>query len=201
MSNNIYNYIYLPNHPKAHQNGCVYEHIIVAEQKIGRYLTEEEVVHHIDENKKNNSPENLIVFATNIDHSRFHKLNLNISELSFSDGHYFVEITEEIIRNIIHKHLFSIEQFKQDFPEYIYLLNKCAVCGKECFNKYCSSECVHISQSKFNPTKDELLNDIINMSMIQVGKKYGVSDNAIRKRCKKLGLPFYTKDIKKLIIK
>lgn len=41
---------------------------------------------------------------------------------------------------------------------------------------------------KFNPTKEELELDINSMSMIQVGKKYGVRDNSVRKRCKKLGI-------------
>lgn len=32
MSEKSYNYIYLPNHHKAHQDGYVYEHIIVADK-------------------------------------------------------------------------------------------------------------------------------------------------------------------------
>lgn len=36
-------------------------------------------------------------------------------------------------------------------------------------------------------------------SFLQVGKYYGVSDNMIRKRCKKIGLPVHTKEMIKLI--
>jgi len=34
------------------------------------------------------------------------------------------------------------------------------------------------------------------MSFTNIGKKYGVSDNSIRKRCKYFDLPFRKKDIK-----
>ena len=48
-------------------------HRIVAEQKIGRPLRKGEVVHHIDGNKHNNEPENLMVFRSQADHARWHK--------------------------------------------------------------------------------------------------------------------------------
>jgi len=47
-------------------------HRIVAEQMIGRPLKPGEVVHHINENKRDNRPENLMVFASQADHARWH---------------------------------------------------------------------------------------------------------------------------------
>ena len=41
-----YMLIYRPNHPYAFKNGCVSEHRLVVEQKIGRYLLPSETVHH-----------------------------------------------------------------------------------------------------------------------------------------------------------
>ena len=38
------------------------------EKKLGRYLQKNEVVHHIDGNPRNNSPENLVVFQKNSTH-------------------------------------------------------------------------------------------------------------------------------------
>ena len=61
-----YVFIYSPNHPRNANKvkGCrVKEHILVVEKKLGRYLNMDEVIHHIDYDKKNNDYNNL--FLTN----------------------------------------------------------------------------------------------------------------------------------------
>ena len=67
---------------KAHLNtgdGSTYtknfgrhEHRVVAEQMLGRKLKPGEVVHHIDGDVRNNSPDNLMVFASQSDHASYH---------------------------------------------------------------------------------------------------------------------------------
>lgn len=52
--------VYAPEHPNA-VSKSVFEHTLVAEQKIGRYLAKDEVVHHINGKKDDNRPENLEV--------------------------------------------------------------------------------------------------------------------------------------------
>lgn len=62
-----------PGHPKAYISGdYVYAHILSAEKQLGRYLSADETVHHIDFDGWNNDPSNLMVFKTRADHSRFH---------------------------------------------------------------------------------------------------------------------------------
>lgn len=50
-----------------------YEHRIVAEKKLGRPLRPKEKVHHIDENKQNNAPENILVVDGNANHYVHHR--------------------------------------------------------------------------------------------------------------------------------
>lgn len=63
----------------------------------------------------------------------------------------------------------------------------CAYCGKELIgrdrrNKYCSQECAHKGNGSKRPDVLTLLNDFKELKYyVQVGKKYGVSDNAVRK--------------------
>ena len=69
---NGYEIIRMPDHPRAHPNGFVYTHVLVAEAKIGRPLNTGEIVHHIDGNQRNNTPENLMVLGSQSEHMRLH---------------------------------------------------------------------------------------------------------------------------------
>jgi len=47
-------------------------HRVVAEQILGRPLKQEEVVHHLDFNRRNNEPWNLMILPSNEAHLRYH---------------------------------------------------------------------------------------------------------------------------------
>jgi endogenous inhibitor of DNA gyrase (YacG/DUF329 family) len=59
-----YVYVWEPDHPGSF-HGWIYEHRLVAEQTIGRPIRPDEHVHHINEVKGDNRPENLEVLPAN----------------------------------------------------------------------------------------------------------------------------------------
>ena len=56
-----YRFIQKPEHPRANSNGYVRENILVMEKHIGRFINDNECVHHINENTLDNSIKNLIL--------------------------------------------------------------------------------------------------------------------------------------------
>ena len=59
-------------HPHRTKKGYVYEHRLVMEKHLGRYLGKCEVIHHIDGDKLNNSINNLMLLPTTGAHTRYH---------------------------------------------------------------------------------------------------------------------------------
>lgn len=63
--------LYIPTHPHANKEGYVMEHVYLMEQSIGRLLTPEECVHHINRVRNDNRIENLQLM-TKHDHMSLH---------------------------------------------------------------------------------------------------------------------------------
>ena len=195
---NGYVAIYYPGHKRAFDNGCVYEHVLIAEKMLNRELKPEECVHHIDRNRTNNSEINLMVFATNNDHISFHNwANACIQP----DGSYKCEIG-----NVIYKY---INRTKKDIdkniddPGSIKIIQKkikcnlCPVCKinyKTPKAKMCL-ECSKKQRAKNIPPKEVLSEYIYQYSFKKIGRIFGVTDNAVKKWCRKYGLPSSRREI------
>ncbi len=163
--------IYKPDHPTSYKsdgdwNGWIYEHRYIAEQTLGRPLRDDEVVHHLDCNKDNNAPENLIVLAGRGCHLRLHN---------------WIDAGSPVHESYVRKSV----------PNYGVSKPLCKVCDKpvsEHDNEYCSNECRGLDHRKTErPSAEELIKLLKQFSYVKVGGFFGVSDNAVRKWVKTYG--------------
>lgn len=143
-----YLYFFDKQHPLASADGFVYLHRHIISVYLGRWIHSHEHVHHIDGNKLNNTPQNLMVLTIE-EHTHIHK------------GYAKTKI--------------------------------CRKCGvsfiPSCVNNvFCSDNCGRAGVRKFEITADELKELVWNAPTTKVAKLFNVSDKAIEKRCKLLGV-------------
>lgn len=167
-------------------------------------------VHHIDGDHNNNDVSNLQLLCPNC-HSQTKnycrtKINSKITDekilelvsssssirelllkagLSTSGSNY------NRIRKLLNSH--NIIKFNKKSYE-----NYCIDCGKPiCLNATRCELCEKTNKNKQSKIleRDILKQEIRNKSFVQIGKENGVTDNAVRKWCKKYKLPYTKKEI------
>lgn len=160
---NGYVAIYMPEHHRAMKSknwlGYVYEHIALAEEEYGRQIQEGEEVHHLDMDRSNNSPNNLII----LDKTSHRKL------------HKWIDRGAPILKDIERIPINSMESKL-----------RCKCCDKPLKltqKYYCSTECtLKDRKSKLDGVSlEDILQKLSTQSMVKVAKQYNVSDNGLRK--------------------
>jgi len=61
--------LYEPEHPNSNSGNRIFEHRIMMEKKIGRYLKKNEIVHHLNGKKDDNRLENLYLVSSIKEHN------------------------------------------------------------------------------------------------------------------------------------
>ena len=163
-----YRYFIDYSHPlKMGNSGKVYLHRHIASLKEGRWLTSEDQVHHKDENKLNNNPDNLEVLSRS-QHARIHYSKNNIANPEKTRS--FIKGTRRPLTCIV-----------------------CSICGnlfkkRHVLQKYCSNKCRISSNIKLDSLSVEELEYLVwTESFTNLGKKFNCSDNGIKKWAIRLG--------------
>lgn len=161
----IYRPDYLNSYKTGNYKGYIYEHRFIMERSIGRFLTEDEVVHHLNLDPSDNRLQNLILLTRDA-HAKLHDW-LNSGAPGYeSSRQKGVNSGKPVLRNTVAR--------------------RCKVCEVTLSNHqttYCCTDHHRIdlrSNSKI-PSPVDLQQDLSTMSYLAVGRKYGVSDNAVRK--------------------
>ena len=119
---NIHGYV-LTNRPDNHRawkEGYVFEHIVIAEEVLGRELNDRECIHHINENKGDNRAENLFIFKTTGEHSAYHN-----------------RVAKEQVKEITKSNLKTYDESpNKSYHGTTHITGNCDHCGKEFSKPY-----------------------------------------------------------------
>jgi len=132
-------------------------------------------IHHYDHNHQNNKCDNLRILCVWC-HIKHHRVK---EEYILPVIITFEEMQKEV--NVFHIKRQRIKKEKKQFLKIcIKCKNKFKTVTKK--QKFCSYECAKVGRRKVNrPSIEILLKEIEETNYCAVGRKYGVSDNCIRK--------------------
>ena len=157
-----------------------------------------------------------------IDALEFHHLNPDDKDFTVSGKSWSIEkLKNEVDKCILvcsncHKEIHvetrhKLEANKSDEKIFVYKKKeikekpKCKICDNKCKTSasvYCSNECFDIGRAENIPTKTDFVFKLKELhNFVQIGKYYNVSDNSIRKWCKKYDIPTTKIELKEYLKK
>lgn len=142
-------------------------------------------IHHIDGNRANNSLDNLELLCPNCHAMTDNWRGRNIQ----TDKKYSV-----LLELPLHPSLIGCNETPAKKPKIKVekLKHPCKICQTLIIDerKFCSQECYHMANRKVvRPSFEQLKEDVRATNTCAVGRKYGVSDNCIRKWLKSYSSP------------
>ena len=173
---------------KARKEDRVYTKDFLIRQAIQEQLGRAKQKKEVAWLQNNEDPSTVIVFGSAVDFNRFVKLGYDTQALIENADHTYSVSSESLSKkpSLSSK---AIVEMECEFCHKIFTASKSNRIGKHI---YCSRQC-YADANKGKPgkpqklvvTKEQLLKDIAEIgSYTGVGAKYGVSCNAIKKRCK-----------------
>lgn len=104
------------------------EHRLIFEKHLGRKLTKEEIVHHIDGDKSNNDINNLMLFPTKSVHTKYH---YEKGDLKIKVGENKKELINGKLKCSKCGKLKEIKEFLTDAKHYLGVRSIC----KDCYSQ------------------------------------------------------------------
>lgn len=152
-------------------------------------------LHHKDHNRYNNALDNLQILCPTCHAQTTNGCNSEIPQavIKAPEGYEYSDNTTVPE----HKNRPKSNNIKHKKNACSIVSKMCVVCGNEFTGprsnmvgrKYCSYTCSHKASMRYSVNADHLLDMFRHTpNYTQVAKTLGVSDNAVKKRCKKLGI-------------
>ena len=118
--------------------------------------------------------------------------NLEVNHIDLNKENNAYTNLEWVTRAYNQKHQYLA--YHQDHSTKV---NRCRICGKEISKgaTYCLKHREDSNKKQKRPKIEDLKEDLRYLSFVKIGKKYGYSDNGIRKICKEYGLPITRNEV------